>query len=131
MIRRVNNFSLVPCLVLSMILNSSPETEEYINAEKSIKSKINNLENSVHITIDLERTTSKASALEYIKKEVTPAIERLQTAYDAKYSASVATQIDGEEAITSLAVKKSFSERIYDTFVRPFANLFKRKKKAR
>ncbi len=114
---------------LSLILNNAPDSEEYKNAEKSIKSKINNLENNVHITIDLERTTSKASALEYIKREVTPAISRLQTAYDTKYNAQVATQIDGEEAITSLAVKKSLSEKIYDTFVRPFANLFKRKKK--
>ena len=43
------------------------------------------MENSVHITIDLERTTSKASALEYIKAEIVPAIDRLQAEYDAKY----------------------------------------------
>ena len=116
---------------LSQVATNSPASDEYISAEKYIKSKITNLENSVHITIDLERTTSKAGALEYIKKEVTPSIERLQTAYDLQYKSSVATEVDGEEAITDLAVKKSISERIYDTFVRPFANLFRRKNKAR
>ncbi len=117
---------------LAEVANNSPASDEYIKAEKYIKSKITNLENSVHITIDLERTTSKASALEYIKKEVTPAITRLQTAYDEQYSVNVATQINSDEAITTdLTVKKSLSERIYDTFVRPFANFFKRKNKAR
>ena len=116
---------------LATIATTSPDSEEYQDAEKAIKSKITNLENSVHITIDLERTTSKASALEYIKKEITPAVERLQEAYDQQYSVSNATQIDGEEAITALVVKKSLSQRIYDTFVRPIANLFKRRSKAK
>lgn len=116
---------------LEQVATNSPASDEYINAEKYIKSKITNLENSVHITIDLERTTSKAGALEYIKKEVTPSIERLQAAYDAQYRTNAATEIDGEEAITDLAVKKSISERIYDTFVRPFTNLFRRKNKVR
>ena len=116
---------------LSKIATESLESEEYIENEKLIKSKINNLENSVHIAIDLERTTSKASALEYIKTEIDPAVSRLSAAYDAQYSANVATEIDGEEVITSMAVKKSLSERIFDTFVRPFTNLFRRKKKAK
>ncbi|MBR3280475.1 MAG: hypothetical protein IKI57_01335 [Clostridia bacterium] len=116
---------------LATIATTAPDSEEYKEAEKAIKSKITNLENSVHITIDLERTTSKASALEYIKKEITPAVSRLQEAYDKQYSASNATLIDGEEAITALVVKKSFTQRIYDTFVRPIANLFKRKSKAK
>ncbi len=116
---------------LATIATCSPDSEEYAQAEKAIKSKINNLENSVHITIDLERTTSKGGALEYIRREVTPAIERLQRAYDAKYAREVATTIDGEEAITALAVKKTFAEKVYDTFVRPFTNLFKRKNKAK
>ena len=104
-----------------------PESEEYLKAEKAVKSKITNLENSVHITIDLERTTSKGGALEYIKAEITPALERLQAAYDEQYKVNEATEINGEEAITALAIRKTFSEKVYDTFVRPFANLFKRK----
>ncbi len=116
---------------LATIATCAPDSEEYVNAEKTVKSKITNLENSVHITIDLERTTSKDSALKYIQKEITPAIERLQAAYDKQYAASVATTIDSDEAITALVVKKSLTERIYDTFVRPFANLFRRKNKAK
>ncbi len=116
---------------LGIIASCSPDSEEYAQAEKDIKSKINNLENSVHVTIDLERTTSKGGALEYIQKEVTPSIERLEKAYEAKNALDTATYIDGEEAITALTVKKSFAEKVYDTFVRPIANLFKRKGKAK
>ncbi len=116
---------------LEKIVTCDTTSEEYKEAEKAIKSKISNLENSVHIAIDLERTTSKGSALEYIKKEITPSIERLTTAYEEKNRSAVATTIDGDEAITALTVKKSFAEKVYDTFVRPFANLFKRKKKVK
>lgn len=116
---------------LLTIANCIPELEEYTKAEKAIKSKITNLENSVHITIDLERTISKGGALEYIKAEVTPAVERLQAAYDEQYKVNEATEINGEEAIMSLAVRKTFAEKVYDTFVRPFANLFRRKSKVK
>lgn len=116
---------------LVTISTSVPESEEYLKAEKAIKSKITNLENSVHITIDLERTTSKGGALQYIKVEVAPALERLQAAYDEQYKVNEVTEINGEEAIMALAVRKTFSEKVYDTFVRPFANLFKRKSKVK
>lgn len=116
---------------LATIATGAPETEEYAKAEKAIKSKISNLENSVHVTIDLERTTSKGGALEYIKKEIKPAVDRLEEAYNAKNAQETATHIDGEETITALAVKKTFAEKVYDTFVKPFARLFKRKSKAK
>ena len=116
---------------LVTISTAVPESEEYLKAEKAIKSKITNLENSVHITIDLERTTSKGGALQYIKTEVAPAVERLQAAYDEQYKVSEVTEINGEEAIMALAVRKTFSEKVYDTFVRPFANFFKRRSKAK
>ena len=116
---------------LNQIAVNSPDSEDYKNAEKLIRSKITNLENCVHVTIDLERTTSKGGALEYIKREISPALDRLEAAYEKQYANKVATTIDGEEAITALAVKKSFAEKVYDTFVRPIANLFKRKNKAK
>ena len=112
---------------LETVRTGTPSSEEYVKAEKTIKSKISNLENSVHITIDLERTTSKASALEYIKTEITPAIDRLQSEYDAKY-----TIIEQSEDVeTALAVRKTLKDKIYDAFVKPFASLFKKKTKAR
>ena len=112
---------------LQTICTSVPESEEYIKAEKTIKSKISNLENSVHITIDLERTTSKASALEYIKAEIKEPIERLQSEYDAKYVIVENT----EEAEMSLALRKTLKEKMYDAIVKPFANLFKKKSKVK
>ncbi len=116
---------------LAIIATAVPESEEYLKAEKAIKSKITNLENSVHITIDLERTTSKDGALQYIKTEITPALERLQKEYDEKNKEMEATKIDAEEAITALAIRKTFSEKVYDAIVRPFANLFRRRSKVK
>ncbi len=116
---------------LEKIVTCEACTDEYKEAEKAIKSKINNLENSVHIAIDLERTTSKGSALEFIKKETSPAIERLTMAYNEKNKPVNVTTIDSDDAITALTVKKSFAEKVYDTFVRPFANLFRRKNKVK
>lgn len=110
---------------LNTIATCVPESEEYLKAEKTIKSKISNLENSVHVTIDLERTTSKASALEYIKTEITPAIDRLQSEYDAKY----AIVENSEEAEMSLALRKTLKEKIYDALVKPITSLFKKKTK--
>lgn len=112
---------------LQTICTSVPESEEYVKAEKTIKSKISNLENSVHITIDLERTTSKASALEYIKAEITAPIERLQAEYDAKY---VIVEAD-EDTELSLALRKTLKEKMYDAIVKPFTSLFKKKSKAK
>ena len=112
---------------LNSICNAVPESEEYTKAEKTIKSKISNLENSVHITIDLERTTSKASALEYIKTEIAPAIDRLQAEYDEKY---VIVEADVDEEM-SLALRKSLKEKMYDAIVKPFTSLFKKKSKVK
>lgn len=114
---------------LETISHTVPDTEEYTKAEKAIKSKISNLENSVHITIDLERTVSKGGALKYICEEITPAVERLQAEYDAKYA--VPEVAEEEEVITALAVRKTLSEKIYDAIIRPFANLFRRRSKAK
>ncbi|MBQ9314251.1 MAG: hypothetical protein IJ220_04510 [Clostridia bacterium] len=113
---------------LQTIATCVPDSEEYTKAEKTVKSKISNLENSVHITIDLERTTSKAGALEYIGKEIAPAIERLQTAYDAKYAVA---GDEAEDIEMSLALRKTLKEKVYDAVIKPFANLFKWKKKAK
>ena len=112
---------------LNTISTAVPESEEYVKAEKTIKSKISNLENSVHITIDLERTTSKASALVYIKTEIAPAIERLQSEYDAKY---VIVEAESDEEM-SLALRKSLKEKMYDALVKPITSLFKKKSKVK
>jgi hypothetical protein len=109
---------------LQTVKDALPESEEYIKAEKAVKSKISNLENSVHITIDLERTISKGGALEYIKKEIEPAIIRLQTAYDEKYAVK-----EEDNVITALAIRRTFTEKLYDAIIKPFARLFKKRAK--
>lgn len=114
---------------LENIANCVPDSEEYVKAEKVIRSKISNLENSVHITIDLERTTSKSSALAFIKKEIEPALERLQTEYEEKYA--TVEVAEGENVEMSLALRKTFKEKVYDAVVKPFTTLFKWKKKAK
>ena len=119
---------------LETISTTIPDTPEYIKAEKAVKSKISNLENSVHITIDLERTVSKGGALTYIVDKITPAVERLQAEYDAKYSVAAIQAAAEEEVITALAVRKTFSEKVYDAIIKPFAaigNLFKKKSKVK
>lgn len=109
---------------LEIIRNSIPESEEYVKAEKAVKSKISNLENSVHITIDLERNISKTGALEYIKTEIEPAIKRLQAVHDEIFNK------EEEDIITALTVRRTFAERVYDAIVRPFTNLFKKKNRS-
>lgn len=110
---------------LQTIATTASDSEEYVQAEKTVKAKINNLENSVHVTTDLERVTSKVGALEYIKTELAPAIERLQAEYDAKY-VIVDTAEDAEMA---LAIRKTLKEKMYDAIVKPITSLFKRKTK--
>lgn len=112
---------------LEIISTAVADSEEYLKAEKIVKATISNLENSVHVTTDLERATSKVGALEYIKAELAPAVARLQAEYDAKYVIVEAT----EEPDMALAIRKTFKEKVYDAIVKPFANLFKRKNKSR
>lgn len=110
---------------LEIISTAVADSEEYLKAEKIVKAKINNLENSVHVTTDLERATSKVGALEYIKAQLAPAVERLQAEYDAKY---VIVEADADTEM-SLAIRKTFKEKVYDAIVKPFTSFFKKKNK--
>ena len=74
------------------------------------------------------QTNNEDTFLEYIKKEIGPAIERLQTEYDAKY-ATVTDECEDTEM--SLALRKTFKEKVYDAVIKPFTSLFKWKKKVR
>ena len=79
----------------------------------------------MHVTTDLERVTSKVGALEYIKAELAPAIERLQVEYDARYVIVDAS----EDTEMALAIRKTLKEKMYDALVKPITSLFKRKTK--
>jgi hypothetical protein len=65
--------------------------------------------------------------LEYIKSEIVPAIERLQSEYDAKY---VIVEEESNDEM-ALALRKTFKEKMYDAIVKPFASLFKKKSKVK
>lgn len=110
---------------LQTLATAQTDSEEYVQAEKTVKAKINNLENSVHVTTDLERVTSKVGALEYIKAELAPAVERLQVEYDARYVIVDAS----EDTEMALAIRKTFKEKMYDAIVKPITSLFKKKTK--
>ena len=110
---------------IQTLATAQTDSEEYVQAEKTVKAKINNLENSVHVTTDLERVTSKVGALEYIKAELAPATERLQVEYDARYVIVDAT----EDTEMALAIRKTLKEKMYDALVKPITSLFKRKTK--
>ncbi len=110
---------------LHTLATAQTDSEEYVQAEKTVKAKINNLENSVHVTTDLERVTSKVGALEYIKAELAPAVERLQVEYDARYVIVDAS----EDTEMALAIRKTLKEKMYDALVKPITSLFKRKTK--
>lgn len=62
---------------LETILKEDRKSSEYIAAEKTIKSKINNLETNMHIDIDLERITDKEKALSYISIELENVLTKL------------------------------------------------------
>jgi len=54
---------------LRTIATTDRKSEEYAECEKTVKSKINNLETNVHIEIDLERIEDKEKVLSYISIE--------------------------------------------------------------
>lgn len=62
---------------LETILKEDRKSPDYIAAEKTIKSKINNLETNMHIDIDLERITDKEKALSYISIELENVLAKL------------------------------------------------------
>lgn len=62
---------------LETLAKSDRKSEQYIQCEKAIKSKINNLETNLHIDIDLDRITDKEKALSYISIELDNVLSKL------------------------------------------------------
>lgn len=67
---------------LKQLSNSPRNSKEYAECEKTIKSKINNLEGNLHIDIDLERIADKEKALSYISIELDNVLARLTNAVE-------------------------------------------------
>lgn len=55
--------------------NDGSISDEYTNATKKVKAKINNLESNLHIEIDMERLEDSSKALSYIGIEVADALK--------------------------------------------------------
>ncbi len=67
---------------LRTIAKSDRNSPEYIESEKTIKSKISNLEGNLHIDIDLERINDKEKALSYISIELDNVLSKLTNAVE-------------------------------------------------
>ena len=55
--------------------SKSKKTQEYIDAMKLLKARVNNLESNLHIEIDMERLEDSSKALSYIGIEVADALK--------------------------------------------------------
>ena len=89
------------------------ESEEFVNAVKTIDTKIGNLESNLHIEIDMERIEDKSKALSYIGIEIAEALKYIPAPIDE------ITEEVKEETVAPVAqailepVKKSVKETTY------------------
>ncbi len=68
---------------LKLIANSkNNQAEDYENAIKLLKARINNLEANLHIEIDMERIEDRSKALSYIGIEIADALRTIPTPVD-------------------------------------------------
>lgn len=71
-----NKFSTdIPEALNIMGKSKSNEAESYVDANKLIEAKINNLESNLHIEIDMERIEDRSKALSYIGIEIAEALK--------------------------------------------------------
>ena len=65
---------------LNIIGNSKDDTsEDYLDAQKLLKARVNNLESNLYIEIDMERIEDRSKALSYIGIEVADALKTIPT----------------------------------------------------
>ena len=130
---------------LRLISQSDRKSDEYAQAEKTVKSKINNLEANMHIEIDLERIDDKEKVLSYISieldnvltkvsviKEITVEIEEeaVETATEEVYNPAdvyiedLAKYKEYQEGVV-IQVKETLWQRIANSrFVRSIKEFF-------
>lgn len=126
---------------LRIISQSDRKSDEYAQAEKLVKSKINNLEANMHIEIDLERIDDKEKVLSYISieldnvltkvsvvKEITVEIEEQETeeVYNPTdvYIEDLAKYKEYQDGVV-IQVKETIWQRIANSsFVRAIKEFF-------
>ena len=79
---------------VKVILKSKDDTsEDYENAMKLLKARVNNLESNLHIEIDMERIEDRSKALSYIGIEIADALRTIPTPVEEMQEDTVATSV--------------------------------------
>ena len=98
------------------------ESEEYTDAMKILKARVNNLESNLHIEIDMERIEDRSKALSYIGIEVADALKSIPTPVEETQENIQEAQVQAEQQYvqeTTFEVKPSLWERFKNSkFVR-------------
>ena len=89
---------------VKVILKSKDDTsEDYENAMKLLKARVNNLESNLHIEIDMERIEDRSKALSYIGIEIADALRTIPTPVEEMEETTVATSV-AEQVVESKPV---------------------------
>ena len=92
---------------LNLIGNSDgTDSDEYTNAIKMVKAKINNLESNLHIEIDMERLEDSSKALSYIGIEVADALKLIPAPEEQLEAIAVQNAKDEEAKNAEIATNR-------------------------
>ena len=106
--------------------SKSDTTDNYKDAMKLVKARINNLESNLHIEIDMERIEDRSKALSYIGIEIADALKGIPTPVEVAEEEK--SSIEQEQYIqeTQVEVKPSLWQRIKQSkIVRTLTYVFK------
>lgn len=105
---------------LKTIATTDRKSEEYADCEKTVKSKINNLETNVHIEIDLERIEDKEKVLSYISIELENVLSKVSVATEVNVEINGVVEDTINEAELSeqyVADKAAYEQYQEDTVI--------------
>lgn len=104
---------------LHIIAQKDRKSKEYIECEKAVKSKINNLEGNLHIDIDLDRIQDKQKALSYISIELDNVLAKLADAVDLLVEIEAPDPIVPSELVESYVPDFSVYGEYVDDSLKP------------
>ena len=85
-------------------ITTDTKSNEYKDAHKMVKARINNLESNLHIEIDMERLEDSSKALSYIGIEVADALKLIPAPEEQLEAVAVQNAIDEKAKTTELAI---------------------------
>ena len=105
----------------------SDTTDNYKDALKLIKARINNLESNLHIEIDMERIEDKSKALSYIGIEVADALKGIPTPVEVvEEEQRITAEEEQYMETTRMEIRPSLWQRIkHSKIVRALGMVFK------